>query len=422
MQELIEYLSSSYTAYQAVENAERLLTENGFERLEEGSAAKIERGGKYFVTRNGSSIIAFKVGKSGSYFKMICSHTDSPAIKLKDNPDKPSEKFLTLNAETYGGGIWYSFMDRPMKIAGRIVYKEGDELISQNVVSDFFVTIPSLAIHMNGGVNDGFKFNPQVDLLPLAGLAEGGLIKRLTDKTPLSYDLYVVNGEKPFISGVNGEFISSPRIDNLTSVYSSLKALIESDGDGVTLACAFDNEEVGSSTFQGAAGDFLSRTAVRIARSLGLSDGEAEEAVIKSFAISLDNAHSVHPNHPEKCDPTNRPYMSGGVVIKNHANKAYTTDALSGAVIRDIFTRAGVKYQTFYNRSDMRGGSTLGAISINQISVLTADLGLAQLAMHSAMECFAAEDYKNLIKGLKAYYSSKIDIRGDKIAIGGVEK
>lgn len=416
MQKLIDFLSSSYTAYQAVENAEKLLTENGFKKLEERESWNIERGGKYFVPRGGSGIIAFNIGE-GDYFKLVCSHTDSPAIKLKDNPDKPSEKFLTLNAETYGGGIWYSFMDRPLKIAGRIVYKEGDNLISENIVSDFFVTIPSLAIHMNGGVNDGYKFNPQVDLLPLAGIGAGNIIERLTDKKPLAYDLYAVNGEAPFISGVNGEFISSPRIDNLTSVYSSLEALIGSRGDGISLACAFDNEEIGSSTYQGAASDFLARTVTRIARALGLSDDETERAISKSFAISLDNAHSVHPNHPEKCDPTNRPYMSGGVVIKNHANKSYCTDAVSGALIKDIFSRAGVKYQTFYNRSDMRGGSTLGAISIRQVSVLTADLGIAQLAMHSAMECFAAEDYDNLVKGLKAYYSSPIDISEGKITV-----
>lgn len=417
MQKLINFLSSSYTAYQAVENAEKLLKENGFKKIEEREDWNISRGGKYYLTRGGSSILAFKVGE-GNYFKLVCSHTDSPAIKLKDNPDKPSEKFLTLNAETYGGGIWYSFMDRPLKIAGRIVYKDGESLVSENIVSDFFVTIPSLAIHMNGGVNDGYKFNPQVDLLPLAGIGEGDFIKRLTDKNPLSYDLYAVNGEAPFISGVNGEFISSPRIDNLTSVYSSLEALIDSDGDGITLACAFDNEEVGSSTFQGAGSDFLTRAVTRIARALNLTEEETEKAVSKSFAISLDNAHSVHPNHPEKCDPTNRPYMSGGVVVKNHANKSYCTDAVSGALIKDIFTRAGVKYQTFYNRSDMRGGSTLGAISIRQISVLTADLGIAQLAMHSAMECFAAEDYKNLVNGLKAYYSASIDISEGKITIG----
>lgn len=416
MRELINYLSSSYTAYQATENAERYLNGLGFKKLEEREPWNIERGGKYFVVRGGSSIVAFKVGK-GNYFKAVCSHTDSPALKLKENPDRPSEQFFILNTETYGGGIWYSFMDRPLKIAGRIVYKDGDEIVSENIVSDFFVTIPSLAIHMNGGVNEGYKFNPQVDLEPLAGIGKGGIIERLTDKKPLSYDLYAVNGEEPFISGVNGEFISSPRIDNLTSVFSSLKALAASDGDGVSIACAFDNEEVGSSTYQGAGGDLLSRTVGRICSSLGLSPDEADTAISKSFAISLDNAHSVHPEHPEKCDPTNRPYMSGGVVIKNHANKAYTTDALSSALIKDIFDGAGVKYQTFYNRSDMRGGSTLGAISIGQISILTVDLGLAQLAMHSAMECFAGEDYLTLVKGLTAFYSSSLDIGEGKITV-----
>jgi len=416
MEKLIEYLNSSYTAYQAVENAEKLLKANGFARLYERDVWNIKRGGKYYVVRGGSSFIAFKVGE-GDYFKIISSHVDSPALKLKENPAVKSGEYLTLNVETYGGGIWHTFMDRPLKIAGRIIYKDGDSLIEQNVVSDYFVTIPSLAIHMNRGVNESNPINPQVDLLPLAGLGGGDVIKSVTDKNPVSYDLYLVNGEKAFASGINGEFISSPRIDNLTSVYSSLEAIINSDGNGISVCCAFDNEEVGSSTLQGAGGDFLSRTLLRAANSLGIVGDNLYMAYSSSFAISLDNAHSVHPNHPEKCDPTNRPYMSGGVVIKNHANKAYCTDARSGAVIKDIFDGANVKYQTFFNRSDMRGGSTLGAISLGQVSVLTADLGLAQLAMHSAMECFARADYANLVKGLSAFYSADIDMRDENIKI-----
>lgn len=416
MENLIEYLNSSYTAYQAVENAEKLLIANGFTRLYERDEWNIERGGKYYVIRGGSGIIAFKVGE-GDYFKIVSSHADSPALKLKENPEVKSGEYLTLNAETYGGGIWHTFFDRPLKIAGRIVYKEGENLIEENVVSDYFVTIPSLAIHMNGGVNESNPINSQIDLSPLAGLGGESVIKSLTDKNPIAYDLYLVNGEKAFVSGINGEFISSPRIDNLTSVYSSLEALIAAQGGGISVACAFDNEEVGSSTFQGAGSDFLSRALSRAAKSLGLSEDKLYMAYSGSLAISLDNAHSVHPNHPEKCDPTNRPYMSGGVVIKNHANKAYCTDARSGAVVKAVFDGAGVKYQTFFNRSDMRGGATLGAISLGQVSVLTADLGLAQLAMHSAMECFAKDDYENLVKGLKAFYSADIDIRDENISV-----
>lgn len=416
MEKLMEYLSASYTAYQAVENAERLLRSSGYERLSECGAWNIKRGGRYYVLRGGSSFIAFNVGE-GNYFKLICSHTDSPALKLKEKPEVTSGSYTTLNVEGYGGGIWHSFMDRPLRIAGRIVYKEGDELVSRGVVSDYVVTVPSLAIHMNRGVNEGTPINIQTDLQPLAGTGAQDVIASLTDKRPLAYDLYLTSGEKAFYCGVNGEFISSPRVDNLTSVYSSLEALIACKDGGISVCCAFDNEEVGSLTLQGAGGDFLYRTLSRIEGCLGYDAEEAARAYSKSFAVSLDNAHSVHPNHPEKCDPTNRPYMSGGVVIKSHANKAYCTDARSGAVIKDIFEGAGVKYQSFYNRSDMRSGSTLGAISIGQISVLTADLGLAQLAMHSAMECFAAEDYKSLVKGLTALYSADIDIEEDKIGV-----
>ena len=374
----------------------------------------MEENGKYFVERNGSSLVAFTVGALDDFsFKIVASHTDSPALKLKENAVSLTGAYAKLNAETYGGGIWYSFFDRPLKIAGRVVVNEGGILKSENVASEYFVTVPSLAVHMNRGVNEGFSVNAHTDLQPLFALSENGetpdFLSGITEKEVVSYDLYLVNADMPYVFGRNGEFLASPRIDNLTSVCSSLEALTaHGESGGVCVAACLDNEEVGSQTLQGAGGDFLENVLRRIAYALKFDDNEYYKALAASFLISLDNAHAMHPNHPEKCDPTNKTTMGGGVVVKSHANKAYTTDALSSAVIKTIFKKAGVKYQTFFNGSDMRSGGTLGAISLSHAGILSADLGLAQLAMHSASECFAKADYEELLNGLTAYYSSNI--------------
>ena len=411
---LTEFLNASYTAYQATENARQLLLENGFLPLSETEDWALEENGKYFVERNGSSLVAFTVGALDDFsFKIVASHTDSPALKLKENAVSLTGAYAKLNAETYGGGIWYSFFDRPLKIAGRVVVNEGGILKSENVASEYFVTVPSLAVHMNRGVNEGFSVNAQTDLQPLFALSENGetpdFLSGITEKEVVSYDLYLVNADMPYVFGRNGEFLASPRIDNLTSVCSSLEALTaHGESGGVCVAACLDNEEVGSQTLQGAGGDFLENVLRRIAYALKFDDNEYYKALAASFLISLDNAHAMHPNHPEKCDPTNKTTMGGGVVVKSHANKAYTTDALSSAVIKTIFKKAGVKYQTFFNRSDMSSGGTLGAISLSHAGILSADLGLAQLAMHSASECFAKADYEELLNGLTAYYSSNI--------------
>lgn len=415
MNKLLEYLQNSYTAYQAVENAEILLRANGFIRLYESDAWKIADGGKYYVVRGGSALVAFTVN-SGNAYKIIASHTDSPCLKLKENPITESAGAKRLNVETYGGSLLYTFFDRPLKIAGQIVREKDGTLVRENVVSDYQVVIPSLAIHMNREANEKFAPNPQIDLLPLLSLSDARFEQIAGDC--VSYDLYAVCAETPFTSGLNGEMISSPRIDNLTSVYSSLTALIEANPcAGICVAACLDNEEVGSQTRQGAGSDFLSATLTRIAQARGVQGEDYLRALSTSFLISLDNAHAIHPNRTEKCDPTNKITMGGGVVIKGHANKAYTTDALSSSIIKTVFKRANVKYQTFFNRSDMRSGSTLGAISLGQVSVPSVDLGLAQLAMHSAVETFAKSDYVELMNGLTAFYQSDIRIEDDCVKI-----
>lgn len=413
MNGLLRFLETSYSAYQATENAEAFLKEQGFTALKEEDGWSLKEGGRYYVVRNGSALIAFTIGQ-GNRFKIVASHTDSPCLKLKEHPVTATEPFYRLNAEPYGGGIWYSFFDRPLKLAGRVVRERDGVLYAENYVSPFTVVIPSLAVHMQREVNEKFAPNPQIDLLPLLSLQKTDLDGLLG---AVSYDLYVTPAEAPFESGVNGEFVSAPRIDNLSSVYASLRALAEADANGICVAACLDNEEVGSRTRQGAGGDFLKSVLKRVAKCRGADGEEFYRVAASSFLLSLDNAHSMHPNHPEKCDPTNRPVTGGGIVIKGHAGGAYTTDALSSAVIKKIFTQADVKFQTFYNRSDMRSGGTLGAISLGQVSVPSVDIGLAQLAMHSAVETFAKSDFAMLLRGLQAFYGSEIVINGNEIRV-----
>ncbi len=415
MQNFLRFLETSYSAYQAVENARELLLANGFEEFQEADPWDISEGGKYFVIRGGSAIIAFKVS-GGNYFKIVASHTDSPCLKLKESPVISAEKFSKLNVEPYGGGLWYTFFDRPLKLAGRVIRERGQSLVSESYVSDFDLVIPSLAVHMQRDVNDKFAPNPQVDLLPLLGMGEIDFNALL--ENPVAFDLYLGSDEKPFYSGAKGEFVHSPRIDNLSSVYSSIRSLIDAEPlEGVTVAACLDSEEVGSRTRSGAGGDFLRTTLTRIAEARDFFGEDFHRAVSESFLISLDNAHSVHPNHQEKCDPTSRAVLGGGIVIKGHAGGAYTTDALSSAIVKKIFEKNDVPYQCFYNRSDMRSGGTLGSISLGRISILSADLGLAQLAMHSAVECVAAEDFETLLKGLKAFYQTRLSLKGDSVTI-----
>lgn len=395
-------MENSLTAYHAVENAKAFLTEKGFLALDERDNWKLKEGGKYFVTRNGSSLVAFTFRKTGN-FKIVASHTDSPCLKLKESPEMKGA-FTRLNVETYGGGLYYTFFDRPLRIAGRLIEEENGKLVSKLYSSEETFVIPSLAIHMNREANKQFAPDPQTDLLPLYALGEAAL-----NTQAFARDLFVVSAEKPFINGANGEFLSSPRLDNLTSVCASLEA-IGGDTNGVCVAALFDNEEIGSRTRQGAGSDFMKSTLRRIALLQGKTEEEFFGSLSSSLLVSLDNAHSVHPNHPEKCDPTNRAIMGGGIVVKAHANGAYTSDGLTAAAIKKLFADAGVKYQNFYNRSDMPSGSTLGCISFSQVGVPSVDLGLAQLAMHSVVETFAPADYEELKKGLSAFYKSAIRI------------
>ncbi len=411
---LIEFLKTSLTAYHAEKNVKALLLEKGFTLLNEQEEWQIEEGGNYFVER-GASLIAFKVGSLDNFcFKITASHLDSPALKIKENPVKKCENCLTLNTETYGGGIWYSFFDRPLKIAGRVIFEKDDTLYPEVVESPFIVHIPSLSAHMNRDVNSAFSVNAQTDLAPLISLSaeQTNWLEQTVQNKALAYDLYLTPCQEPYFFGVNNEFLASPRIDNLISVYATVEGLLNAKPQsGICVGAFMQYEETGNRTAQGASGDFLKNTLRLIAYALKLDVNDFYKAIASSFLLSVDNAHAVHPNHPEKSDPTNKTLLGKGVVIKSHANGAYVTDALSSAVVKRIFEKAGVPYQYFFNRADMPSGSTLGVAITTRLGMNGADIGIAQLAMHSAMECCCILDYAPLVDGITAFYS--MDITGD---------
>lgn len=419
---LFNFIKSSPTAYHAVNTIKEKLTAVGYTEVCENDYSSFSDGGRHFVIRGGSSIIAFRGKLGAGGFMITASHSDSPCFKVKD--ELAGASYTRLATEKYGGMIHYTWLDRPLSVAGRLVVKTADGVKSVLVNLDkAALTIPSVAIHLNRAVNDGYKFNPATDLLPLVGTssAKGQLMKVLADKAGvdmseiISHDLFLYNAEEGKIVGINEDLVLAPRIDDLGCVYASLEAFLSAPErtDSVAVLAVFDNEEVGSETKQGAASTFLDNTLEAIA-----GDGKKYSAALyNSFMVSADNAHALHPNHPELYDSTNSAVLGGGVVVKYNANQRYTTDALSDGVFTVLASRAGVKLQRFSNRADMVGGSTLGSISNTRVSVSTVDIGLPQLAMHSATETAAVSDLSDMIAILTEMYSSATVRSGDEIKI-----
>ena len=420
---LISFLKHSLTTYHACENEKNLLLQNGFIALPETEDWNIEEGGKYFVTRGGA-LIAFTIDSLDEFtYKIATAHNDSPCLKLKEKPVTVTEKYGKLNVEKYGGGLWYSFLDRPLKIAGRVMRKTENGVRAETVEAPFLVTIPSVAIHQNRTANEGFAINVQTDMLPLCALmneefSNQDLLEKVVGENAVAYDLFLASAENPYEFGANNEFLAAPRIDNLASGYAALQSLIFHEaGSGICVAALLNHEEIGNNAFDGADCDFLNNVLRRIAYALRFDDNEYYKALASSFLVSADNSHAVHPNHPEKCDPTNRPCMGSGVLIKAHACGAYITEALSAAVLKTIFEKADVPHAYFYNRSDVASGSTLAGVAVRHVCVPGVDIGIPQLAMHSACECIAYADYEALENGLNAYYSAAISINGNEVAI-----
>lgn len=423
---LLDLFNNSYNEYFAISNIKKLLDENGFICLLENEKYEISLGKSYYILRDGSSIIAFKVPEKLDelYFKIVASHSDSPVLKIKENPTVIENGYNKLKVEKYGGMIVSSWLDKPLGIAGRVCYKNGNAITTRLVNFPTNLIIPNVAIHQNRDINNGFIYNPQIDLLPILGLGNNDLFKELLDSTRnneeeiLSYDLNLYNKEKAVLGGINNEFIYSPKEDNLVSAYISILSLISSISyDGISLGVVFNNEEVGSSSLNGADSDFLATNLKRISKSLGFSNDELSRALVKSYLVSLDNAHAIHPNHPEMSDNKNNCLINEGVVIKHNSNMLYTSEAISSAIIKLIASKENISLQTFFNRADARGGSTLGNISLTHVSIRSVDLGIPQLAMHSNYEVMGSKDTINAYKLLKALFNSKIKIEGENVTI-----
>ena len=424
---LVEFIENSKSSYHAVSEIAKLLKNNGFELLNDACEWKVEKGHKYYVTKGGSSILAFTVGNDVSdlSFNIVASHTDSPTFKIKPNADFADAKYMKLNTEPYGGLIMSTWMDRPLSVAGRVLVKTEKGIESRLV--DFnrdFCMIPNVCIHMNREVNTGYKFNPQVDMLPMLGFKKEGqtfnslLANELNCKEEeiLGHDLFLYNRDKGSVWGIENDFVSIGRLDDLECAYTSVEALMAAKNEkNINVCVCFDNEEVGSGTKQGADSTFLFDTLSRVVNSLGLDNEVYLRALSQSFIVSADNAHAVHPNHPEKSDSTNRCHMNAGIVIKHNAAQSYTTDGYSNAIFTEICNRVNVPLQHFTNRSDLRGGGTLGSISSSHISIMSVDIGLPQLAMHSAYETAGVKDVEYMITGLTAFYETHLHKSSDEL-------
>ncbi len=419
--ELADFLKDSPTAFHAVKRMGEELEAHGYVRLWESGTWELRPNGRYYVTRNDSSVIAFHVGavKGRWNFQIGASHSDFPTFKVKENPElEVQKKYIQLNTEGYGGMLCATWFDRPLSVAGRLIVKEDGHFVTKLVKVDRdLILIPSVAIHMNRKANEGFPYNPQIDLLPLFGdgSAKGDFKKLIaraagvTEDAVYGSDLYLYSRQEPSVWGAKGEFISAQHLDDLQCAYGVLQGFLQgSPKDSVNVYACFDNEEVGSRTKQGADSTFLYDTLSRIHAGLGGTRESFYQALAESFLVSADNAHAVHPNHPEKTDARNCVYMNEGIVIKSHAGQKYTSDAVSIALFRELCECAEVPVQFFANRSDQAGGSTLGNISASKVSVHSVDIGLAQLAMHSSYETAGMMDTGYLIRAMKAYYSARI--------------
>lgn len=425
-EQLFDFLAASPSCYHAVQAIAERLERNGYTQLREQDAWALTPGGKYFVTRNGSSLLSFRIPQSApAGFLMAAAHTDSPTFKIKHNPEKKSGPYVQLSTEKYGGMLMGTWFDRPLSVAGRVVTAKDGKLETKLVdVDRDLAVIPSVAIHMNRAANDGFKFMANVDTLPLYGMQESsGSFRSIVAKAAgvqedevLGEDLSLYVRTRGTCLGAKNEFILAPRLDDLGCVFGLLEGFLAAKASGsVPVFCAFDNEEVGSETKQGAASTFLYDTLTRLCAALGMDGSEYRRLVAGSFLVSCDNAHAVHPNHGEFADRNHTARMNGGVVIKYNANQRYTSDAVSAGIFRRICESAGVPVQYYANRADMPGGSTLGNISNTQVSLNAVDIGLAQLAMHSPFETAGAADTASLVKALTAFFEHSLVAERDGV-------
>lgn len=413
--DLIHFIAKSPSTFHAVRGIKAALLYAGFTEIREEDTWQIEKGGKYVVTRNGSALMAFTVPQEGAEaFHITASHCDSPTFKIKENPEIADGPYVKLNVEGYGGMIMSTWLDRPLSVAGRLLVTENGHLAEKLVAIDgTMLVIPSVAIHMDRSVNQHKEWKVQKDMLPLYGMTGAktpfmdviAVAAKVRAEDILAHDLILYSRVPGTIWGEEREFISSPKLDDLQCAFACFRGFTQGQKEKyISVYALFDNEEVGSATSQGAGSTFLANTLERLARSLGYSYDETMAMIARSFMISADNAHSVHPNHPEYADPVNRPVINGGIVIKYSAAQKYATNAFSAAYFKKLCKDHDIPTQTFTNHSDNPGGSTLGNISNTVIAMPTVDIGLPQLAMHSSYETAGVKDTAYLVNAVTKFY------------------
>ena len=410
VKKLQAFLDQAHSVYHAQAYLVKTLQEAGYTCLQEKNSWELVPGGKYYLTRGGSAVLAFRIPqKLTGGFMMSASHSDRPTFKVKENGELKGT-YTRLATEKYGGMLMATWLDRPLSVAGRVLVEtdKGVESRLLDIDRDLML-IPNVAIHMNRKANDGFAYNPTTDTIPLLGSkqAEGKFWKLLEEAAGgkiLGHDLYLYVRQKSSVWGVDEEYISSPALDDLQCAWGCTQGFLAAEeSEAIPVLCVFDSEEVGSNSTQGAASTLLEDTLQRICSSLKLN---LQQMLAQSFMVSADNAHAIHPNHPEYADPNNAPVLGEGVVLKYNAAQKYTTDGVSAAIFRKVCAKAGVPVQSYYNRADLPGGSTLGHISLTHVSVPTADIGMAQLAMHSCYETASCRDAGHLENAMKAFYST----------------
>ncbi len=416
--DLMDFLDASKSVYHAVAYIANLMDREGYTHLPEGDDWTLEPGGKYYITRNHSTLIAFRIPHAEPKgFMISASHSDRPSFKIKENGELES-KYIRLSTERYGGMLMAPWMDRPLSVAGKVMVETPTGVKTRLVdIDQDLMIIPNVAIHMNRKVNEGYAYNPATDTIPLLGDRDvkGMFGKMIVDAAGggriLGHDLFLYLRQKATVWGIEQEFISSQALDDLQCAWGCTQGFLKAkESAAVPMLCIFDSEEVGSRSVSGADSTMLTGTMNRIGRYL---DANLVRMMSQSFLVSADNAHAIHPNHPELADQNNAPVMNGGIVVKFNASQRYTTDAVAAAVFRKVCLKAGVPTQTYYNRPDIPGGSTLGYVSLTHVSVPTADIGLAQLAMHSCYETAGVYDSIYLEKAMTAYFSSALTVTGE---------
>ena len=411
---LCQFLNESHSPYHAQAALRRTLNAEGYVNLPEGSEWNLTPGGKYYVCRGGAAVIAFRIpAETPKGFLMAAAHTDRPSLKLKENGEKVGA-YTSLQVERYGGLLIAPWLDRPLSLAGRVMVQtaHGAKSVLVDIDRDLLL-IPNVAIHMNRQANDGYKWNPVMDVNPLLGgkNAVGKLTTLLEEAAGgkiLGHDLTLYVREDARVWGMENEYISSQALDDLQCVWGCFRGFLNAaPGGDIPVFCALNSEEIGSRTTDGADSTYVEDVLTRIAEGLHRN---VREMLCQSFLVSADNAHAIHPNHPELADPSNAPVMGDGIVVKFNSNQRYCTDGLCAALFRQVCEKAGASVQTYYNRPDIPGGSTLGCVSIGHVSIPTVDIGLPQLAMHSCYETAAVSDGEDLAKAMEVYYASTLEL------------